>query len=278
LKLRCFVRHDNLKILSKTIMNSLKGKTALVTGGGKGIGRGIAICLAEEGANVAVVSRTHSEVRRVAQELSDLGVDSLAIQSDISKEREVKRVAQKTADRWGSIHILVNNAALFGKGEVIGLNKRLWDSVLATNLTGPFLCCRAVLPFMVKQKWGRIINISSAYGKMPRLGNSAYNTSKLGLIGFTRVLALETTPYNITINSICPGWVETDHVLNFINSESKKTGKPRDLLMNQYKKESPQNRWISPREIGRLVVYLASDEANSITGEDINISGGMVMY
>jgi 2-hydroxycyclohexanecarboxyl-CoA dehydrogenase len=256
----------------------LKGRTAIVTGGGKGIGRAIAICLAEEGVNVVVTSRTFSEINMVSKRILELGVDSLAIEADVSSENDVKHLIQETVNRWGSIHILVNNAAIFGRSYVIDLDKALWDRILASNLTGAFLCCREVLPYMVKQKWGRIVNISSSYGKMPSVGNSAYNTSKFGLISFTRCLALEVAEENITVNSICPGWVETERLWSSIEAKSKQMGESIETLVKRFKRESPQNRWINPREIGRLVSYLASDDASSITGEDINITGGMVMY
>jgi NAD(P)-dependent dehydrogenase (short-subunit alcohol dehydrogenase family) len=238
----------------------LKGKVALVTGAGRNLGRAIALSLAEAGANVAVTSRTLSEIKRTEQEIKEKGQKALAISMDVTDLNKVERAVQKIASEFGRIDILVNNAATRSFKSLLEISELEWRSVIDTNLTGAFFCCKAVGPIMIRQGGGRIINISSRIGLQGMANRVAYCASKGGLIQLTRALALEWAPYNILVNSVAPGLMNTPET-----SKAIQEGKAAEI---------PLKRAGEPEEIAPLIVYLASEACTYMTGEVILIDGG----
>ncbi len=246
-----------MKVIEKF---KLKGKVAIVTGAGRNLGRAIALSLAEAGANVAVTSRTLSEIRRTEQEIKEKGQKALAISMDVTDLNKVERAVQKIASEFGRIDILVNNAATRSFKSLLEISELEWRSVIDTNLTGAFFCCKAVGPIMIRQGGGRIINISSRIGLQGMANRVAYCASKGGLIQLTRALALEWAPYNILVNSVAPGLMNTPET-----SKAIQEGKTAEI---------PLKRAGEPEEIAPLIVYLASEACTYMTGEVILIDGG----
>ena len=238
----------------------LQGKVALVTGAGRNLGKSIALSLAEAGADVAVTSRTLSEIQITEQEIRKKGRRALAIPMDVTELNQVERTIQKIVSDFGRIDILVNNAATRSFKSILEISEGEWRSVIDTNLTGAFFCCKAVGPYMIRQGEGRIINISSRIGLQGMTNRIAYCASKGGLIQLTRALALEWAPYNILVNSVAPGLMNTSET-----SKAIQEGKAAEI---------PLKRAGEPEEIAPLVVYLASEACTYMTGEVILIDGG----
>ena len=244
---------------------SLVGSTALVTGGGRGIGRAIALTLAEAGADVAVAARTLSQVEQVAGEVMALNRRSLALQADVTDPVRVDEMVSYTTDQLGKIDILVNNAGIWGTSSLGSFNSDVWGRIMETNLSGPFYCCRAVAEQMLGHRSGRIINVSSNYATMAAVDGVAYNSSKAALNMLTKVLALEWAPYNVGVNAIGPGWFETE-----MSKASLETPEQRARVENII----PMGRLTSLRDLGLLAVYLASPASNWMTGQVIYLDGG----
>lgn len=256
----------------------LSGKTAIITGGGRGIGRAIALAFAKEGANLVLAARTESEINQVAKEVEALGREALAVPTDITDWAQVQGMVGKALERFGAVHILVNNAGYAKSAPLTRTDEELWDRTIKVNLTGTYLCTRAVIDKMIEQRYGRIINIASVAGKIGQVYVTAYCAAKHGVLGFTKALALEAARHNITVNAICPGWVDTDMTQDAIVNISQKTGMSLDEALRTLENMSPQKRLIKPEEVAHLAVTLASDEAKGITGQAINICGGWVMH
>jgi NAD(P)-dependent dehydrogenase (short-subunit alcohol dehydrogenase family) len=237
----------------------LQDRVALVTGAGRNLGRAIALSLAEAGAHVAVTSRTLSEIERTEGEIKAKGQNALAIPMDVTDFNQVEKAVQKIISEFGRIDILVNNAATRSYKSLIEISELEWRSVIDTNLTGAFFCCKAVGPVMIRQMGGRIINISSRVGLQGMANRVAYCASKGGLIQLTRALALEWAPYHILVNSVAPGLMNTP--------EMGKAIQERQAAI-------PLKRAGEPEEIAPLVVYLASEACSYMTGEVIIIDGG----
>jgi len=244
----------------------LKDKVALVTGASRGIGRAIALACAKEGARVALLATTSDRLEEVAKEIVKIGGTALCLQADVNKEDEVKRAMETVLDKLKCIDILVNNAGVTRDNLLVRMNEEEWDTVLNTNLKGAFYCTKAVSRSMLKQRKGRIINISSVIGLSGNAGQTNYAASKAGLIGFTKACAKELASRQITVNAIAPGFIETD-MTQGISEEVRKA-----LLEG-----IPQKRLGFPEEVAHLAVFLASDEAGYITGEVIRVDGGMAM-
>lgn len=238
----------------------LQGKVALVTGAGRNLGKSIALSLAEAGADVAVTSRTLSEIERTEQEIKKKGRKALAIRMDVTDSNLVERAVKKIIAELGRIDILVNNAATRSFKSLLEISEGEWRSVIDTNLMGAFFCCKAVGPYMIQQGGGRIINISSRIGLQGMANRVAYCASKGGLIQLTRALALEWAPYNILVNSVAPGLINTPET-----SKAIQEGKAAEI---------PLKRAGEPEEIAPLIVYLASEACTYMTGEVILIDGG----
>lgn len=250
---------------------------ALVTGGGRGIGRAIAQTLAGAGARVAVVARSGPQVEAVAREIVDAGGEAIAATCDITDESEVYRVVHEVSDALGPVEILVNNAGMAESAPFVETDAALWDRTIAVNLTGTYLCTRAALPGMIERRRGRVINIASTAGRVGFAYTSAYCAAKHGVIGLTRALALEVATKGITVNAICPGWVETDMTAAAIARIVEKTGRQAGDARRILEGMSPQKRIIQPEEVAAVALFLAGAEAAGITGQSIVVDGGEVM-
>ena len=255
----------------------LDGRVALVTGGGRGIGRAIALELGRCGASVAIAARTTAELSSTLDEISRSGGTGAAIAADLSDRAEAVRVVAETERQLGQVDILVNNAGVGSSIDprpVVSFSDDTWDLTLALNLTAPYICCKAVLPGMLLKKWGRIVNIASIVAKIGADRGSAYAASKGGLVSFTKSLALEVAKDGITANAICPGPVRTatsDKRLTQIASE-------RNVLFSDLEKNlTPMGRRLDPSEIAHAVAFLASDRAAGITGQAWNVDAGAVL-
>jgi NAD(P)-dependent dehydrogenase (short-subunit alcohol dehydrogenase family) len=256
----------------------LKGQVALVTGGGRGIGRSIALAFAREGAEVAVAARTLGEVEAVRGEIGALGGRGWARTCDVTDRGQVARLVGEVQDRLGPITILVNNAGIAASVKTTEMDDDLWERILRVNLTGTYLCAKAVLPGMLARGHGRIINIASTGGKVGFLYSAAYCASKHGVLGFTRALALEVARQGVTVNAICPGFAETAMTGESIRRIVEKTGRSAEAARTALEGLSPQQRLIQPGEVAALAVLLASPEAGGIHGQAINVDGGAVMF
>jgi ketoreductase len=254
-----------------------KGKTALVTGGGTGIGKAIALQLAKNGANVAIASRSQAHIQATAADFTGLGMSVLGLQMDVRKKQDIETAAEQLVSRWGPIHILVNNAGISGLSLIDDPDDGKWYDIVDTNLNGLYLVTKAVLKRMPDHSGGRVINISSVLGRFGVPGYAAYCTTKHGVIGFTRALALEVVSRGITVNTICPGWVDTEMAALGINETAALQGITPQQFKSQAVAGVPIGRFLEPDEIAELVCYIASDAAKGITGQAINICGGQTM-
>ncbi|MGI8384495.1 3-oxoacyl-[acyl-carrier-protein] reductase [Robertmurraya sp. P23] len=245
----------------------LLGKVALVTGASRGIGRDIAIELAKAGANVAVnYAGSEARANEVVQEIQSLGREAFAVQCDVANGESVAEMVKQTIDRWGSLDILVNNAGITRDNLIMRMKEDEWDDVINTNLKGVFLCTKAVTRQMMKQKSGRIINISSVVGESGNAGQANYVAAKAGVIGLTKTTAKELAPRGITVNAVAPGFITTDM-----------TDKLTDEIKEGMLKMIPLAKFGEPKDIANAVTFLASDDSSYITGQTIHVNGGMVM-
>ncbi|HYO63053.1 MAG TPA: SDR family NAD(P)-dependent oxidoreductase [Pyrinomonadaceae bacterium] len=258
----------------------LKGRRALITGGGRGIGRAVAMALAREGADVAVVARTEDEVARVAAELRDAyGVGAAHAVCDVSDAASVARAFAQVAETFGGApDILVNNAGIAESAPLAKTTDDFWQRHLAVNLSGTFYCMRAGLPPMVERGWGRVINVASVAGKTGAAYIAAYSASKHGVLGLTRSAALEVASKGVTVNAICPGYVKTDMTARAIENITAKTGRPAEEARQHLTRLNPQGRIVEPEEVAALALLLASEEGRGINGQAINIDGGSVLF
>ncbi|MGH7774401.1 MAG: SDR family NAD(P)-dependent oxidoreductase [Candidatus Binatia bacterium] len=265
--------------MSTTDVEGLKGKLVLVTGGGRGIGRAIALAFAAQGSHVVITGRNQATLDDVAYEIHHLGTKAkaLALPCDITRKQEVESLNREITRRRGTVQVLVNNAGIAPAASFLEMDDHLWEEVLEVNLTGTYYCCKVFLPAMIALKWGRIINIASTMAKVAYSHISAYTTSKHAVLGLTRALALEMARTGVTVNAICPGYVDTELTLNNIRLMAQKTGKQLEDVLKLFKGTSPQNRLITPEEVADVAVMLASKAAGGMTGQAINVDGGAVM-
>ena len=253
-----------------SVSTKLPNKLALITGGGRGIGRAIALLFAQHGARIAVAARTREQVERVAQEI---GSQALALTCDVSSAESVARMfADLKPD------ILVNNAGIAESAPFVNTSDELWHRHLAINLTGTFYCTRAALPAMLERGWGRIINIASIAAKAGAPYIAAYAASKHGVLGLTRSVALEIATSGVTVNAICPGYVDTEMVERGVERITKRTGRTAEEALDMLRRMSPQNRLVTAEEVASLALLLASEDGRGITGQGINIDGGTVLF
>ena len=245
----------------------LEGKYALVTGGNRGIGKALALRLADEGASVAVcASRSIESANTVAEEIRTRGRKAIAVAGDVSVADQVDALVKQVLDAFGTVDILVNNPGITRDNLLMRMKENDWDAVLNVNLKGAFLCTKALTRTMMKARSGRIINLSSVVGLMGNAGQANYSASKAGLLGFTKSAAKELAPRGITVNAVCPGFIPTD-MTDAMPEQAKET------LLEMI----PMGRLGSVEDIAGAVAFLASDDAAYITGQEIVVDGGMFM-
>lgn len=248
-------------------MGKLEGKSAIVTGASRGIGRDIALYLAQEGAKVAVnYSGSKDRADAVVEEIKAAGGEAFAIQANVDQAEAVQNLVSATLEQFGSVDILVNNAGITRDNLLMRMKETEWDDVLNTNLKGVFLCTKAVTRQMMKQRAGRIINITSIVGVSGNAGQANYVAAKAGVIGLTKSSAKELASRNITVNSVAPGFITTDMT----------DALPEDIK-SQMLSQIPLAKFGNPEDIAKAVAFLASDDANYITGQTIHVNGGMYM-
>lgn len=264
-------------ILGLIEVEEFKSKVVLVTGGSRGIGRAIALAFAAQGSQVAIAGRSQASLDSVGEEIRNLGARALPHTCDVTSRAEVEALSHKIRDELGPVQILINNAGTAPAASFLEMEDSLWDGVLKINLGGTYYCCKVFLPDMIASHWGRIINIASIVAKVAYSHVSAYTTSKHAVLGLTRALALETARSGVTVNAICPGYVDTPMTLANAKVMAEKTGKGVDEILKLFAKSSPQNRLISPGEVADVAVMLASNSAGGMTGQAINVDGGAVM-
>jgi NAD(P)-dependent dehydrogenase (short-subunit alcohol dehydrogenase family) len=254
----------------------LDGKVAIVTGGGRGIGKAVALALAREGADVVVAAEAMPPLKKTAKEIEALGRRSLAILTDLLDAAQPLKMVEKTLEKFGKIDILVNNAGAEGPiKSVAEMDLKGWNDLLAVNLTGAMLCSRYVLEkSMMPRKSGVIINIASAAGRRGLPTRSAYSSSKFALIGFTQSLASEVGRYGIRVNAIAPGAVEGERIQRVFNISAKNMGVTYEQVVANSNARSALGRMVKPEEVGALAVFLASEQSSAITGQTINIDAG----
>ena len=255
----------------------LTGKRAVVTGASRGIGRSIALAFAQAGADVAITARSEDAIARLAGEIQALGPHGLAVPCDVSDPEAVERMAAAVLRDMGGVDVLVNNAGASASHKFAGHPDELWHRMLAVNLTSVYYVCKAFVPQMIVQRSGRIITIASTAARGGARYIAAYTAAKHGVLGLTRALAAELVAYNITVNAICPGYVDTPMTDGSVANIVARTGMTEAAARETLAKTSPQGRLIAPEEVAALAVFLAQDASRGINGQGVNIDGGGVM-
>jgi NAD(P)-dependent dehydrogenase (short-subunit alcohol dehydrogenase family) len=254
----------------------LAGRVALITGASQGVGRAIALAYADAGAELLLAARGVAALEQVAAEAAARGARAHVLPCDVGDPAQVEAMAAAARERGGA-HILVNNAGVAGSHKLIGHPDELWERIIAVNLTAVFRVTRAIAPQMAEHRWGRIITIASIASRVGNRYMAAYTASKHGVLGLVRALAVELNPAGITVNAICPGYVDTPMTDGAIENIVRQTGRSPEQARAALAATSPQGRLIDPDEIAALAVMLAGEAARGITGQAINIDGGAVM-
>jgi len=258
-------------------MADLAGRRALVTGGGRGIGRAVALDLARAGASVAVGARTRAEVEAVAAEIAGAGGRAVALTVDVADPASVGAAFAAAREALSGIDILVTGAGIAPTAPLARTPDALWRQVLETNLSGTFYCLREALPAMTKQGWGRVVHVASIAGKTGQRYIGAYAASKHGVIGLTRCAALEVATSGVTVNAVCPGYVDTPMLAAGVAAIVEKTGVSAAEARQILAETSPQKRLYTAEEVAALVLFLCGDEAGGINGQALNVDGGSVL-
>jgi len=256
----------------------LENKVAIVTGGGRGIGKEIALAFAREGANVLVCGRTRDVLDRTANEINSIGQRSVAIVSDVTDEMQVAEMVNVAVSRLGHIDILVNNAGIAGPTSAItAVSRASWDDTIAANLTSAFLCSRAVIPVMIKRRSGKIINISSVAGKTAYALRSPYAAAKWGMIGLSVTLAEELGGHNIQVNAICPGPTAGERMTSVIAHRAKELGLSEAEMEQAFVAKTALKRMADPKHVAAAALFFASEDSGSVTGEVLEVSSGYAL-
>jgi NAD(P)-dependent dehydrogenase (short-subunit alcohol dehydrogenase family) len=253
-------------------------RTALITGAGKGIGEAISLALAAQGLRVALAARTASDLERVAERVRAQGGQAFPVVCDVTQTASIAGAVAAVVDACGPITVLVNNAGAAASHKFIGHDDALWHYMLDVNLSSVYQVSKAVVPMMVAAQWGRIINVASIASKVGGKYIAAYTAAKHGVLGLTRALAVELVGYNITVNAICPGYVDTPLTDQAVANITARTGRSPAEARAVLEHTSPQNRLITPEEVAAVAVLLASESGRGINGQAINVDGGTVNY
>ncbi len=257
-----------------TTRMDLAGKKAVVTGGGRGIGKAVARALCEAGASVLVASRTTTQVEAVAAELREAGHDAHFAKLDVTDEKSVRALAAAANDKLGQVDILVNNAGIATSAPVKAQTLEEWNHVMAVNATGTFLCTQAFVTDMTSRGWGRVVNIASIASRMGAPYISAYTASKHAVLGFTRAVAAEVAKKGVTVNAVCPGYVDTEMTIESVERVMKQTKLGREDALTAILRTASQSRLITPREVAFVVASLCNEEARGINGQAVVVDGG----
>jgi NAD(P)-dependent dehydrogenase (short-subunit alcohol dehydrogenase family) len=256
----------------------MNSQVALITGAGKGIGEAIALAFGAAGMRIAVAARTESDIERVASAIRARGGAALAVPCDVTKPDSIAKAVHAVKVGIGPITVLVNNAGAGESHKFIGHDDALWHRMIDVNLNSVYHVCKAVVPMMVEARWGRIINIASVASKIGSKYVAAYTTAKHGVLGLTRALAVELVAHNITVNAICPGYVDTPLTDKTIANMTARTRMSAADARAFLERGSPQNRLITSEEVAHVALMLAAENARGITGQAINVDGGQVMF
>jgi NAD(P)-dependent dehydrogenase (short-subunit alcohol dehydrogenase family) len=258
-------------------MASLERKIVMITGGSGGLGAALAQAFATQGCRVVIASRNSAKLKAIAETIALNGGQVLALPCDVTQREEVKNLDAEIRTAWGDVQILVNNAGIARAIRLLDMPDDLWDKTLDVNLTGAYNCCKVFLHAMIERKWGRIINIASTTAKVGYPHVTAYTASKHGLLGLTRALALETARHGVTVNAICPGYIDDERTHDNAKIMAHSTGKSVDETLRLFAASAPQNRLIGPVEVASLALLIASENLSGMTGQAINVDGGAVM-
>jgi len=256
----------------------LANRVAIVTGGGHGIGKAIAVTLAQHGAKLMICGRQQELLETAMREIEATGTEAAMSITDVSDEAQVQALVSSTIQRFGRIDILINNAGVVGPtAPVSAVTRAEWDEVMAVNLTGAFLCAKAVIPHLIQQRSGKIVNISSIAGKLAYALRSPYAASKWGMLGLSQTLALELGPHNVQVNAVCPGPTAGDRMQSVISKRALELGLPEQDVAKLYVEGTALKRMVDPGHVAATVLFLASSDSDSITGEAWDVSAGYAL-
>jgi NAD(P)-dependent dehydrogenase (short-subunit alcohol dehydrogenase family) len=258
-------------------MNALANKIVLVTGGSGGLGSALARGFAREGCRVAIAARGAAQLETVAEKIAQDGGQVRAIACDVVDRAQVQNLGVEIARHWGAVEILVNNAGIARAVSFADMSDEQWDEIIAVNLTGAYNCCKEFLPEMVRARQGRIINIASTTAKVGYSHVTAYTASKHGLLGLTRALALEVARSGVTVNAICPGYIDDERTHDNARAMAQKTGRSEKDILDLFAASAPQRRLIEPGEVAALALLMAEPQMSGMTGQAVSVDGGAVM-